>query len=681
MLRPTVRTHRHRYRGEVWHVVEDTLAQQFERLNTSAYRFVALLDGRRTVTQAWEACVEQLKDAAPTQGEAIALLSRLHASGLLTGLGETDVTPADLRRSKRTRREWRGRVGSLLFVRVPICNPDAALEAMVPLVRPFFNPLGALLWCALVAGGVWATLGAWDRLGERFDTLLVGGNLLLLYAVFAVTKLAHEAGHGLVLKLLARKRGGAGVHTLGLLFVAFLPIPYIDASAAWALPNKWHRVLVAMGGIIVEVAIAAACAIVWSQTASDSLLHAVAYNVMVVSGVATVVFNLNPLMRYDGYHALSDALETPNLASRATAQYAYAFQRYLFGVRSGFAPAHSAGEATLFTLYAPAALAYRVFVMLAIGWYILGERFLLGGLLLAGGLAVMLVLPVGKCVSYLLRDPALHTRRGRAMLVSGGLVAALFVPLVVIPVPEHVRIDGVLEPERFTRVITRSDGVLSTITTPGTQLHEGATILRVEHPSRASEAAALRAEIDRLRSRARAATGTDDSLRIAAEDRSRVLTDRLAWIEERIADETVLAEHAGTWVTPEVLPARGAWVPAGSEIGAVGAGPAVVLRAPLSQAEAGLLAAAAQSSTVSVRVPGAAHINLGAEFVGITAEESVPRPAGAETPAFTAEVRVARDPGLRIGQRAIARIRTGQNPLAIQWWNALRRTFQARTSG
>ena len=340
--------------------------------------------------------------------------------------------------------------------------------------------------------------------------------MLLLYTVFAATKLAHEAGHGLVLKLLARTRGGAGVHTLGLLFVAFLPIPYIDVSAAWTLPSKWQRVLVAMGGIIAEVAIASVCAIVWSRTTSDSLVHAVAYNVMIVSGVATVIFNLNPLMRYDGYHALSDALETPNLASRATSQYAYLCQRYLFDVRAGFSPAHSVREVLLFLVYSPAALVYRVVVMLAIGWYILGERFLLGGLLLAGGIIMMLVLPLGKCVSYLMFDPALRTRRTRAFVCVGVCVSIVLVPLFAVPLPASVRIEGGAEPERFTRVFTRSDGVLTANADPGMRLDDGTVLARVEHPTRRSEAERLHLELERLRAQERASVGGDEALRIAS---------------------------------------------------------------------------------------------------------------------------------------------------------------------
>src|SRR2546423_6433119 len=142
------------YRGERWYVVRDPAGNQFHRLSDAAYRFVGLLDGTRTVAEAWDLVGGQLADDAPTQPEVIQILSQLYSANLL----EADVTPDAtvlLRRHKQLqKRQFQGRLMNVLFPRIPIWDPDKFLKRWMPLAKVFLSKFGVLLWFAVVIAGV-----------------------------------------------------------------------------------------------------------------------------------------------------------------------------------------------------------------------------------------------------------------------------------------------------------------------------------------------------------------------------------------------------------------------------------------------------------------------------------------------------------------------------------------------
>src|SRR5688572_12751298 len=153
-LRPGAQISRQYYRGDRWYVVRDPAGNQFHRLSDPAYRFVALLDGSRTVEEAWDLCGGQLADDAPTQPEVIQILSHLFGANLI----DADVTPDAtvlLRRHKQQRqRKMQGRLMQALFPRIPLWDPDRFLVRWMPLVRVMLSKFGAFVWLAVVIAGL-----------------------------------------------------------------------------------------------------------------------------------------------------------------------------------------------------------------------------------------------------------------------------------------------------------------------------------------------------------------------------------------------------------------------------------------------------------------------------------------------------------------------------------------------
>src|SRR4051812_5465699 len=446
-LRPGAQISRQYYRGDRWYVVRDPAGNQFHRLSDPAYRFVGLLDGSRTVEEAWDLAGGQLADDAPTQPEVIQILSHLYSANLI----DADVTPDAtvlLRRHKQlTKRKMQNRFMNVLFPRIPRGTPTASPAAgsplsrlcparsargscfwaagrrsrWMPLVRLMLSRFGAVVWLLVVGAAVAMIAPHWnstdphslkkaaaDAINIRHDPI----NLVLLWGVFVGIKAIHELGHAF-----SCRRFGGECHELGIMFLVFIPTPYVDASSAWSFPNKWHRIFVGAAGMIVELFFASLCAFIWVSVDPQSLLGRLTFNAMLVASVTTVVFNANPLLRYDGYYILSDFLEIPNLRQKSSEYALGLIKRHLFRVKQ-FQPLPPPVQRAWLLTYAVASSIYRVMIGIAIILLVAFKVPVLGVLMALGGVATWLIVPVYKVSKYLLLDPELHRKRSWAMTCS-----------------------------------------------------------------------------------------------------------------------------------------------------------------------------------------------------------------------------------------------------------------------
>src|SRR5512134_79840 len=363
-LRGHARIHRHHYRGELWYVLEDRTSRRVHRFNSTAYYIVGLLDGRRTVHEIWEAATERFGDDAPTQDEVIRLLGQLHSAEVLQTEAMPDLSELARRARKGKKKTWLQNLLSPLAIRIPLVDPDRFLERWLPWYGPWFGWVGLAVWAVVVGFGIAAAAAHWDELtADVTSQILAPQNLLILWLTFPVVKLAHELGHAC-----AVKAWGGEVHEMGIMLLVLMPIPYVDASAASAFPQARRRVVVGAAGMLVEVFLASIAMLLWVE-AEPGLARAVLYDVMLIAGVSTVVFNANPLLRYDGYYMLADLVQIPNLRARANQYLGYLAETRLFGVRQPAIEA-SAGERRWFVFFAIASFLYRNFVMLAIALFI-----------------------------------------------------------------------------------------------------------------------------------------------------------------------------------------------------------------------------------------------------------------------------------------------------------------------
>lgn len=496
-LKAQARIRRQRFRGRVWYVVQDPASGRFSRFTPATRQLLGLLDGQRTMEEVWQCALQQMGDDVPSQEQVIALLSQLHAADLLLCGSSPDVTELFDRFHRQQRAKTVFNLRNPLSIRIPLWDPDRFLSRALPVLAPVLGWGGALAWivavgCALALAGV-----HWPELTSNLsDRVLGADNLLLLAVCYAAVKALHELGHGVL-----TKAGGGEVHEMGLLFLVLMPVPYVDASAASGFRRKWRRVLVGAGGMLTELFIASIFMVVW-VLAEPGLLRAVAFDIVLVTGISTVVFNANPLLRFDGYFILADLLEIPNLAARSNRHWRDLVERYVFRMPNLEHAGATPGERRWFLFYAPAALLYRLIVTLTIIVVIASKWFFIGVVLAVWAALTMLVVPLARLPGYFGALPGTSRVRRRAVVTSSLALAAASVLLTVVPAPFRIQTEGVLWLPDEAQVRAESSGfVQAVLARPGDLVRAGTPLIDSVDPLLAAQVSVSEARVAELQAR------------------------------------------------------------------------------------------------------------------------------------------------------------------------------------
>jgi len=691
-LRSHVEIHRHSYRGEVWFVLQDHATSRSHRLHPAAYRFIGLMDGKRSVAEIWEVVNAAGQDAAPTQDSVIRLLGQLHAADALICNVPPDTREIFRRFQRQERQRWRQRLWTPLAIRVPLVDPDRFLDRTLFLVQPLLGWAGALLWLALVVVGMTLAGIHWKAITHNIvDQALTPQNLLLLWFVYPAVKAVHELGHAYVVKA-----NGGEVHEIGLMFLVFIPVPYVDASAASGFTEKRQRMLVGGIGIMVEMALAAIALAVWLN-ASPGTVHAIAYNVMLIGGVSTLLFNGNPLLRFDGYYVLADAIEIPNLGARANAYWGYLARRYLFAGKDATPPSRDRGERAWFVGYGAAAFVYRFYVVFLILLYV-GTKFFAVGVLLALWAAITQVLtPIGKSLRQLFASQQLRRNRGRAVTTAALITAAFGGLLFIVPLPLWTKAEGVTWPAENSHVRAAGDGfVQRVLAADGAQVKAGDALIELADPFLEARRKVLQAQLRGLELQFLALRNTDRIEAGVVQEEIAVVRSDLERAEERLRSLRVASPRDGTLVIPGASDLPDRFVRKGQLVGyVIDASDRLTARAIVTQDEVDLVRERtravqviaseweARSATTAVvrEVPGGVKslpsAALGALGGGRIAID--PRDGKGVTTferVFEFEVELPESAvRAHVGQRASVRFDHGYEPAAFQLYRSIRQVF------
>lgn len=562
-LLETVECRRHVFRDNVWYVLHDTYSQRFFRATEQAQAFIAQLNTRQTVEEIWDRFVQAHPHAAPSREEVIQLLSQLHASNLLYFTDQADNEAIVERYHKQKSKERWGQVASFLFFRIPLWNPDNWLNRVKPLIALTTGPSAMVFWLFVVLAGAWAALQNHEALGNQSEGLLALSNLPWLYACMGVMKLIHETGHAFVCK-----RYGGEVRTFGLMFLLFTPLPYMDASSAWAFTNRWHRIYVGFAGMAVELFLAALGALVWSNT-GPGLVNSLAFNVMVIGSVSSFLFNGNPLLRFDAYYILSDFAEIPNLYQKGQQQWKHLLDRYVLGTQQSHSPAVGAREWIWLTTYGLLSLLYLLLVMVGITMLLLDMWFPLGVLALVMMVFSRFLQPARKLVMHLASN---HTQpnRTRAVGTALGLALLLVAFAYLVPLPHSIKAKGLLEASNSTVIYAATEGQLvERRASNGDHVRPGDLLAVMQNKDLDLELESTRIALREASSHYRAALFNAPNDLAPVQQQIQATTDKIGELERRLAALAVAAPHAGEWVAPALHERQGSWITRGQLLGEV----------------------------------------------------------------------------------------------------------------
>jgi putative peptide zinc metalloprotease protein len=696
-LRPRLAGHAHiqrqDFRGQVGYVLQDRITGRFYRLSESLHYFTSLMVGVRTVQELHEVTNTALGEDTLSQNHVIELLGKLYSAEVLQTDTSSDSAELFERSVRHQRTRWLGRIKNPLAIKLPLFDPDKLLQRLLPLGRLIFSRFGAWVWMMVVSLGLLLAVSHWNEISRDTSIELLSlQNLFLLGLCYPFIKALHELGHGL-----ATRVWGGEVHETGIILMALIPLPYVDASPASAFPEKRRRMLVGAAGIMVEVFLAVLALFLWLNT-EPGLVHSLAYNTMLIGGVSTLLFNGNPLLRFDGYYVLSDAIGMPNLASRSNRYLGYLIQHYLFGIGNLTSPAISPDERRWLASYGVLAWLYRLFILVAIILFV-AETYPVVGLLIAFWATLsQVIMPIVKHTRFILTAPRLERHRFRAISTSTSLLLFATVFLFSVPVPLSTMAEGVVVPPDHSELRAGSDGVITRLVArPDTRVAKGDVLIETEDPF-------LQARLQILEARLRELTVRRSALQIDREQvKADMLEDEIDLLQADLdrtreqADSLLIRSPTdGMFLLEQPGDMPGRFVHQGDRLGYVADLEHPTVRVAIAQADIGVVRTATRKVSVRLaervndplvasidhqvpaavnRLPSPVLGPLGGGPFAVDPKD----PDGVRTTEGIFEVELTLPVEVkRLGERAYVRFDHGSEPLARQWYRRIRQLFLKR---
>ena len=433
-----------------------------------------------------------------TVDDLLRFASQLHEAGIAQ-IDTPDQAQALVRRRKKNqwKKVWQF-MANILYIKIPVVDPEKLLTGMYPYFRWMYTTgfiafsVGMMLAALTLVASQYNTFAA--RLPD-FQSFFNWRTIIYFWCSLAIVKIIHEFGHGLT-----AKHFGGEVHEMGMLFLVLTPALYCDVTDSWLLPNKWKRIWISAAGIYVECFLASLTTFVWWNT-EQGLLNSLCLATMFICSVNTILFNANPLLRYDGYYVMSDYLEIPNLRIKSTQFFAYLFQEKVLGLEVPVQSYMPRSRRSLFVIYAIASYVYRWVVTFSILFFL--SQFLkpykletLSYMIALGSLIPLVGMPLYQVVKFV-RQPG---RMRKVKKVRAGVFAAVFVAVVaaVLSIPTPLRVQGtlVLAAAKPTEIYAEVPGRLMSINVKdGNQVKKDDVLMTLSSPEKQLEYLQLQEQI------------------------------------------------------------------------------------------------------------------------------------------------------------------------------------------
>ena len=541
-------------------VIEDPLRGSFFRLGVAEYDALRQLTQLRGSAEILESSNARFGAEALTESRLRELLTWARQAGLLRESEKTPSGEAEIRGDAGLR------IASPLFMRVSLGAPGPWVERIHAAGAWLFSRQIVFLWLTVMA---WVGVQAWTNFPEliaSWDNLASPSRALGAVVLWLVIKVLHEMGHAI-----ACRRAGGEVRDAGFSLILFAPIAFVDVTSAWRFRSRWARIVTSLGGVYVESWICAGAMLTWLSS-DAAIVRQLAADTVFVTTVSTLLFNLNPLMKFDGYYVLTDWLELPNLATQGQRQLTYLAQRWVLGARVA-QPLAAARNRRLTMLYGVMAFVWQLLVTFSL---LAAACLLLHGL----GVVLAMVATVGLLRGWIRGWRAIWMgaaqangfRPGLGLVRLAFLVALAIVSCFQIPLRPATTVSGYAHYSPPLSVRPVVDGFVRRVhVDEGDHVRAGDTLLELDNDEVRLELLSARVELATAEAQLEAARGAGDALALRlAEADVAGCQRRFAEAERRRDGLMIVAPADGVVIGQQLRDLVGDYVVEGEELAVVG---------------------------------------------------------------------------------------------------------------
>ena len=700
-LRPDLVVRPQFYEGMTHYVVKDPIGLKYYRFKAEEYFLLQQLDGKSTLLEVKKAFERKYRPQTITVDDLVRFCSQLHEAGVaqIDTPEQTEVFVK--RRRKKIWKKVRGAAANILYIKIPIIDPERLLTWMYPYFKWIYTRTFVVLSCLLMLSALTMVISNFTEVKERlpdFQSFFNWRTIVYFWCSLAIVKIIHEFGHGLT-----AKHFGGEVHEMGALLLCLTPALYCDVTDSWLLPNKWHRIWISAAGIYVECVLASLATFAWFYS-NPGLFNSLMMATMFLCSMNTIMFNANPLMRYDGYYVLADYLEIPNLRVKANQFFSYAFQEKVLGLEVPVQSYMPRTRRWLFLAYAITSFLYRWFVTLSILFFLNRlmkpyKVYSIGIFFAMWGMIPLVIMPVYQIVKFV-RTPGRLRKvkkvRATAFAVS---TVALITAILMIPTPLRIKGTLVIAPEAPSRVYANTAGRLVTLAVrDGDMVKKGDLIAQLSNLDKQRERASMQEELELNRVKAAYFSRSKDleGRRLARQHST--LADELEPVVARINDQIshlyLVADRDGQVIGVPKRETTGSWVRPDKAFCEIANPKKLQAQVIIDQGDVDLLQT---GSKAWVKIYGLSERTYRTEIAEIASRNRDEIPAelsnvgggeiAAEQDKKTGKIKSVsavfelllpldnEDLSLHVGQRGFAKIDGGTSTLAWFVWRTLSKTF------
>ncbi len=529
---------RHVFRAGASYVIRDPVTFATHRFDPEDYQVLSALRTERTLGETFNHLVSAGALEHEDEQDFYAFILDLHQRSLLS-LPINDADALYRRYERRQRAQRLSKILGVFFMRVPVGNPNALLTRTLPVFGWLFTKPALFAWLLLTLAAGFVALTRWDELATPMQTVIQGNNAFMLIAALIGLKIVHEFGHAY-----ACRAFGGHVPEMGVYLVLFTPLAYVDATDSWTFTRTRRRAVVTLAGVYFESIIGACAVFVWAWTEA-STLHTLAYQVILLSTVTTLLFNLNPLLRYDAYYLVSDLVGIPNLRARCQESVIALLKRLAYGLRrtpEGEPIRPHAGLAA----FGLAQCGYRVLIMTTLVTVLTMKFGSLGIVLAIVLIGLTLNRLVTSLVRYLANSAELAGRRLRAIAATCTIATLAALAIAAVPLPWPIAARGVVSFETVETVRAPVQATLVALPVRlGQTTRTGDALALLESEWLETEVETLTAELQAERARASRAAARSPGEGALAAAAVREASARLDRVQEQAASLRIAAPADG----------------------------------------------------------------------------------------------------------------------------------------